>query len=101
MKIRPYTHFSFLYFILIINTYRPCGSGEEDENVKNLQSDRRTDGRQANFVNVFSLFCNYLPLDKGMALHLNKLESPLPKNTLCQLSLVEIVPMVLEKKMNR
>ena len=31
-----------------------------------------------NFVNVFSLFRNYLPLEKGGALHLNKLESPLP-----------------------
>ena len=31
-----------------------------------------------NFVNVFSLFRNYLPLGKGGALHLNKLESPSP-----------------------
>ena len=37
-----------------------------------------------NFVNVFSLFRNYLPLEKGGALHLNKLESPLPKDALCQ-----------------
>ena len=29
-----------------------------------------------NFVNVFSLFRNYLPLEKGTTLHLNKLESP-------------------------
>ena len=29
-----------------------------------------------NFVNVFSLFHNYLPLEKGGALHLNKIESP-------------------------
>ena len=36
-----------------------------------------------NFFNVFSLFCNYLPLEKGMALHLNKLESPLSKDALC------------------
>ena len=27
-----------------------------------------------NFVNVFSLFRNYLPLEKGGALHLNKLD---------------------------
>ena len=81
MKIRPYTHFSLLYFILSNYKYLQA---LWDESVKNLQSDRRTDGRQANFVNVFSLFCNYLPLDKGMALHLNKLESPLLKNTLCQ-----------------
>ena len=36
------------------------------------------------FVNVFSLFCNYLPLEKGRVLHLNKLESPSPKDALCQ-----------------
>ena len=32
--------------------------------------------RFLNFVNVFSLFHKYLPLEKGRALHLNKLESP-------------------------
>ena len=37
-----------------------------------------------NFLNVFSLICNYLPLEKGRALHLNKLESPSPKDALCQ-----------------
>ena len=37
-----------------------------------------------NFVLVFSLFRNYLPLEKGGALHLNRLESPLPRDTLCQ-----------------
>ena len=36
------------------------------------------------FVNVFSLFRYYPPLEKGGALHLNKLESPLPKDALCQ-----------------
>ena len=36
-----------------------------------------------NSVNVFSLFLNYLPLEKDGALHLNKLESPLPKDALC------------------
>ena len=41
------------------------GSGEEDF---------------SNFVNIFSLFLNYLPLEKGGALHLNKLESPSPKD---------------------
>ena len=29
-----------------------------------------------NFVNVFSLFRNYFPLEKGVALYFNKLESP-------------------------
>ena len=37
-----------------------------------------------NFVNVFSLFRNYLPFAKGGALHLNRFESPSPKDTLCQ-----------------
>ena len=31
--------------------------------------------RCLNFVNAFSLFRNYLHLEKGVALHLNKLES--------------------------
>ena len=35
-------------------------------------------GKDFNFVNVLSLFCNYLPLEKGGAHHLNKLESPSP-----------------------
>ena len=43
--------------------------------------------RFLNFVNVFSLFRNYLPLEKGGALCLNKLESPLPKNDLYQVLL--------------
>ena len=49
------------------------------------------------FVNVFSLFCNYLPLEKGWALHLNKLESPAPMDALCQISWNW--SMVMEKKM--
>ena len=32
---------------------------------------------------ILSLFRNYLPLEKDMALHLNKLESPTPKDALC------------------
>ena len=47
-------------------------------------------GRFLNFVNVFSPFRNYLPLEKGLIHHLNKLEFPLPKDALFQLSLVEI-----------
>ena len=38
-------------------------------------------------MNVFSLSRNYLPLEKGGALHLNKPESPLPKDALCQVCL--------------
>ena len=37
-----------------------------------------------NFVNVFTLFLNYLPLEKGGVLQLNKLESPSPEDALCQ-----------------
>ena len=40
--------------------------------------------RFVNFVNVFSLFRNYFPVEKGRALHLKKLEFPLPKDDLCQ-----------------
>ena len=40
--------------------------------------------RFLNFVNVFSLFRYYLPLEKGGALHLNKFESPSPMDTLCK-----------------
>ena len=40
--------------------------------------------RFLHFVNVFSPFRNYLSLEKGVALHINKYESPLPKNGLCQ-----------------
>ena len=36
------------------------------------------------FVNIFSVFRDYLPLKKDMALPLNKLESSSPKDALCQ-----------------
>ena len=36
------------------------------------------------FVNVFSLFHNYLPFEKRGALHLNKLDSSIPNDDLCQ-----------------
>ena len=39
------------------------------------------------FVNVSFLFCNNLLLEKGGALHLNKLESPSPKDAWCQVRL--------------
>ena len=38
-----------------------------------------------------------IPLEKGGALHLSKLESPSPQNAFVP-SLVEIVPLVLEEK---
>ena len=40
--------------------------------------------RFLNFVNLFSLFRYYLPFEISMALHLNKLEFPSPKDALCQ-----------------
>ena len=52
----------------------PCDSGEED--------------LKKNF-NVFSIFHNHLPLKKGAALHVNKLENPLPKGCFV-LNLVKI-----------
>ena len=36
------------------------------------------------FPQLFLLFCNYLPLEKGMTLHLKKLESTLARSALCQ-----------------
>ena len=36
------------------------------------------------FVNVISLYCNYLPLEKGGALHLNNLNPRHLRDTLCQ-----------------
>jgi hypothetical protein len=35
-------------------------------------------------IQFFLLFCYYLPLEKGDPLHLDKLESPPPKDDLCQ-----------------
>ena len=37
-----------------------------------------------NFISVFPLFRNYLPLEKGAALLLNKFESPSPEDVLSQ-----------------
>ena len=48
------------------------------------------------FLNIFNiiLFRFYLPFEKGVALHLNKLESPPLKGCFVS-SLVEIDPLVL------
>ena len=46
---------------------------------------------------MLSLFQNYLPLQKGGALHLNKFWIPLTQRCFLS-SLVEIGPVVLEKK---
>jgi hypothetical protein len=46
----------------------PAGSGEDF--LKNFSA--------------FLLFCYYFPLEKGDPLHVNKLETPSPKDDLCQ-----------------
>ena len=53
--------------------------------------------RFLNFANAFLLFCYHHPLEKGVPLHLNKVEFPTIKDALCQ-DLVEIGPMVLRKR---
>ena len=40
-----------------------------------------------NFINVFLLFHDNLPLEKKVALHLNKLEFHSPRNAICQVCL--------------
>ena len=50
----------------------------------NWPSDSREDYFWINFVNVFSLCGYYLALEKRVALHLNKVESPLAREALCQ-----------------
>ena len=57
--------------------------------------------RYWNFVNVFSLFRNYLPLEKGVALHLYKLEFPSSNNTLWQVWLKKPSGCKCEKFMDR
>ena len=49
------------------------------------------------FVFAFSLFRNYLPWEKGVVTHLNKLKFPTLKDALC-LGLVESGPVDLENK---
>ena len=53
--------------------------------------------RFSNFVNVFSQFCYYHPLEKDSALYFNKLELPSPKLEYFVPSLVEIGPVVQRK----
>ena len=43
-----------------------------------------------NFINVFFLFRDYLPLEMIVVLYLNKPESTLLKNALCQVSMVNL-----------
>ena len=90
--------FKFLQCILTISLLFPLGKGHGPLFEK-LQSTSPRDAlcqvwlklaylflgsRFSNFVDVFMLVCDYLPLEKGMALHLNNPESPLSKDALCQ-----------------
>ena len=47
---------------------------------------------------VFAQFRNYLPLENGVALHMNQIEYPLTKDALRFVWLKLTQPMVLEKK---
>ena len=76
------TFVNLFYYFVIISPQRLSGLGEE--------------GVLFRFINVFSLFGNYLLLKKSGALHLNKLKSSLPKDALCQV-FFEISLMVLER----
>ena len=51
---------------------------------------------QESIICVFLVFRYYFPFKKTMAIHLKKVESPLPKDALCQVWLKLAV--VLEKK---
>ena len=90
--------FNFVNVLLLFRNYLPLEKGGV-LHLKKLDSPSPKDAfcqvwlklaywfwrrRFLNFVNVFSLFHNYLPLEKGRALLLNKLESPSPKDALCQ-----------------
>ena len=52
-----------------------------------------------NFFNVSLLFCNYLPIEKGVALHLNKLESPWSKDALCQVWKLKFAQLFWKRKL--
>ena len=78
LKIPP--HKPYIFLMVMINCI--------DLHIRQVQFTLRWPlrpvGLLLNFVNIFSLFCNYLPLEKGGALHLNKFESPSSKDALCQ-----------------
>ena len=71
-----------------------CPSGseeEEDENVKSLETERQADIQKDRQTDIFSIsvqyFFYYLPLIRGVTIHLNKLDSLPPKDALCQVCL--------------
>ena len=52
------------------------------------------------FVNIYLLFRYYLPLEKGVALHLIKHEFPSPKNALCKVWL-KLAPWFLRRRFSK
>ena len=54
--------------------------------------------KKLNLVNVFSLFCYFLPLKKDGGPLFEKIKFPSPKNALCQVWLKLVLHMVLDKK---
>ena len=52
-----------------------------------------------NFIYVFSIFCNYLPLEKDVTLHLNKLEFFSPNDALWQV-LLKLVQLFWRRCLN-
>ena len=76
-----------LQFLLLSHNVKRCGLSiwtNSNPLYPWLKLDQWFYRRFLNFVNVFSLFGNHLPVKKGRALHLNNLIYPLPKDDLCQ-----------------
>jgi hypothetical protein len=56
--------------------------------------------RYLKIFSVFLLFCYYLPLENANPLHLNKLESPPPKDDLCKVWL-QLAPWFWKRRVYR
>ena len=87
-------------FVEIVNL---ISSKEEDENKKNMKTMTTTMLTDKWFwkilsklVHAFTLCCYYLPFEKSVLLHLKKILLSFTKQ--CFVYLVEIVPVVLEEK---
>jgi hypothetical protein len=52
-----------------------------------------------NFQCIFTL-CYFLPLENGIHLHWNNLESPSPKDDLCQVCMVKLAQWLVEEVKN-
>ena len=80
----------YIYYFPIISTLKK-GRDPSFEKKKQLGSSSLKDPlcqvvffSSSQVPNVFLLFHNYLPFEKGVALHLNRLESPSKNHALCQ-----------------